>query len=108
MSGAPASTLSPAFTRGVKPAPFSVTVSMPMCISTSTPLAARRVSACAAAMQMHHFARARRAQGGVGGIDGKAVADELLREDRIGHAFERIDDAGERRGQDKHTVAHFA
>ena len=59
-------------------------------------------------VQVRHFTRARRAQAGVGGIDGNAVADELLREDRIGHAFERINDAGERRLQDKQMLAHFA
>ena len=58
-------------------------------------------------VQRDDFAVARRDEHGVGGIDRQAVADHLLREDRIGHAFERPDYTGERRPQRDHTTLQF-
>ena len=45
----------------------------------------------AGGVQRHHFAIARRDEQSVGRIDRKPVADHLLREDRIGNAFQRPD-----------------
>ena len=52
----------------------------------------------ARAVEVHHFAGTRRAQSCVSRIDRKAIADQLLREDRIGNPLERPDNAGKRRG----------
>ena len=61
----------------------------------------------AGAMQMRHLARAGRAQDRIGGINRNAVADQLLRKDRIGNAFQRIDYAGKWRAKNKKLVAHL-
>ena len=59
-------------------------------------------------MEMHHFARAGRAESCVCRIDRNAVANELLRENGIGNALERPDYTGERRAENKRIVTHFA
>src|SRR4030095_2956605 len=47
-------------------------------------------------VKVQHFSGARRPKAGGGGIDGYAVADQLLREDGIGHTLERINEPGKR------------
>ena len=53
-----------------------------------------RVTRC---VLLDDFARTRSAQNVVNRVNGNSVAGKLLRENRIGHAFERIDYAGDRR-----------
>ena len=62
-----------------------------------------RVHGC---VLLNDLARTRGAQNVVRRINRNSVAGKLLREDRIGHAFERIDYAGDRRQEGKLAVTH--
>jgi len=57
-------------------------------------------------MPLQDFARARRPENVIGRIDRNAVTGKLLGKDRIGHAFEGINYAGNRRQQDKLVAVH--
>ena len=56
-------------------------------------------------MKVGDLARARCPQGGVGWINRESITHQLLSENRIRHAFERINDAGERSAKEK-FVSH--
>ena len=58
-------------------------------------------------VQRQHLTIAWRDEHSVGWIDRRAIANHLLREDRIGNPLERPNDTRERRPQRDHTTSQF-